>query len=218
MKFLADVFPVLLFFVAYKIQGIYVATGVAIGAALLQVGWQWIRHREVQTLHLVTLGLLIVFGGLTLLLHDKTFIMWKPSVINWLFALVFFGSLFVGDKPLIERMMGHSIDVPERIWRRLNHAWVLFFLVMGGLNLVVAWRFFTAEKALTLATGAHQIDLKRCEALFDGQSLDLCLHARAMEEDWVNFKLFGMMGLTFAFVILQAFYLARHMKESPNET
>ncbi|HIP53067.1 MAG TPA: septation protein A [Chromatiales bacterium] len=213
MKFLADFFPVLLFFVAYKLYGIFVATGIAILASLLQVGIQWLRSRRVQTMHLVTLGLLVVFGGLTILLQDKTFIMWKPSIVNWLFAAVFLGSLFIGDKSLIERMMGQSIEAPQPVWRRLNHAWTLFFLAMGGLNLLIAYRFFTAEQALSATTKMQDVDLGQCETLFDDTSLALCLHARAMEEDWVNFKLFGMMGLTFAFVILQAFYLARHMKE-----
>jgi intracellular septation protein len=217
MKFLADFFPILLFFIAYKLYGIYAATAVAIAASLLQVGWHWLRTRKVETMHLVTLGILVVFGGLTIALHDRAFIMWKPSVVNWLFAAVFLGSHFVGDKPLIERMMSHAIEVPAPIWRRLNQLWVLFFLAMGAANLFVANQFFTSESALLGASGLSEIDFEQCAALFSGDLLALCETARAQEETWVNFKLFGMMGLTFAFVIAQAFYLARHVRDEEAE-
>ena len=213
MKFLADFFPILLFFIAYKLYGIYAATAVAIAASLLQVGWHWLRTRKVETMHLVTLGILVVFGGLTIALHDRAFIMWKPSIVNWLFAAVFFGSQFVGDKPLIERMMSHAIEVPAPIWRNLNNLWVLFFLAMGALNLYVANNFFVAESTLLEITGLSDIDFEQCATLFRGETLALCRHARSLEETWVNFKLFGMMGLTIAFVIAQAFYLARHVRD-----
>ena len=213
MKFLADFFPILLFFIAYKLYGIYAATAVAIAASLLQVGWHWLRTRKVETMHLVTLGILVVFGGLTIALQDRVFIMWKPSVVNWLFAAVFFGSQFIGEKPLIERMMSHAIEVPSPIWQRLNHLWVLFFFAMGGANLYVANQFFVSESALLGASGLSEIDLERCSSLFSGELLALCETARAQEETWVNFKLFGMMGLTIAFVFMQAFYLSRYMEE-----
>ena len=215
MKFLADFFPVLLFFITYKLYGIYAATAVAIAASFVQVSWHWLQHKKVETMHLVTLGILVVFGGLTLLLEDKTFIMWKPSVINWLFAAIFFGSAFVGDKTITERMMGSRIALPDAIWSRLNHMWVLFFLLMGALNLYVANGFFIAEAALTEATGISEIDLTLCAEKFSGPSLVLCNTAQSTEELWVNFKLFGMMGLTFIFVIAQGFYLARHIQEEP---
>lgn len=216
MKFLADFFPVLLFFIAYKFYGIYVATAVAISASIIQVGFQWFKHRKLQTMHLVTLGLLVFFGGLTLLLQDRAFIMWKPSIVNWLFATVFIGSQFIGEKCLVERMMSQSIDVPKAIWIRVNIAWAIFFTAMGGLNLYVASRFFKVESALEAATGQENIDFDQCSTLFQSAQLDLCLNAQALESSWVNFKLFGMMGLTFAFILLQAFYLARFMHE-PDE-
>ena len=217
MKFLADFFPILLFFIAYKLYGIYAATAVAIAASLLQVGWHWLRTRKVETMHLVTLGILVVFGGLTIALQDRAFIMWKPSVVNWLFAAVFFGSQFVGEKPLIERMMSHAIEVPPPIWRRLNYLWVLFFLAMGAANLYVANQFFVSEGVLLGASGLSEIDFEQCSTLFSGELLTLCQTARAQEETWVNFKLFGMMGLTFAFVIAQAFVLARFIKTDESE-
>ena len=215
MKFLADFFPILLFFVAYKLYGIYAATAVAIAASFIQVGWHWLQHKAVQNMHLVTLAMLIFFGGLTLIFQDKSFIMWKPSVINWLFALLFFASQFIGKKTLIERMMGSHITLPSPIWLRLNNIWVLFFVVLGSLNLYVANFFFIAESALREATGLLEIDLSLCIEQFTDQTLALCNAAHASEESWVNFKLFGMMGLTFLFVIAQGLYLSRHMQEEP---
>ncbi len=173
MKFLFDLFPILLFFVAYKMYDIYVATAVAIGAAFVQTALFWLKHRKFEKMHVITLGILIVFGGLTLILRDPVFIKWKPTVVNWLFGASFLGSQFIGERPLVERMMGHAITVPGPVWRRLNWAWVLFFIAMGLINIYVAYNY--------------------------------------SEETWVNFKLFGMMGLTLVFVFAQAFYLGRYM-------
>ncbi|GAB6042298.1 septation protein A [Endothiovibrio diazotrophicus] len=174
MKFLFDFFPILLFFVAYKMGGIFVATGVAIVASFVQVGFFWLRHRRFETMHLVSLGLIGVLGGLTLVFQDKTFIQWKPTLLNWVFAAVFLGSQFIGKKPLVERMMSHTVNAERSVWLRLNVSWVLFFIAMGAANLYVAFHYD--------------------------------------EETWVNFKLFGMMGLTFLFVIAQAFFLAKHVE------
>lgn len=218
MKIFADFFPILLFFIAYKLYDIYVATAVAILASFVQVGFYWYRHRKVETMHLATLAILIVFGGLTILLQDRTFIMWKPSVVNWLFAAVFLGSQWIGNKPLIERLMAHAIDVPALVWRRLNLVWGLFFLLMGLINLYIANGFFIAEAALIAATGREDIDLTQCEQLFADTTLVLCQAAQAQEAFWVNFKLFGMLGLTIAFVIAQAFYLARHVRDDTATT
>jgi intracellular septation protein len=219
MKLLADFFPVLLFFVAYKLWGIYVATGVAIAASLAQVLWNRFRHGRTETMHLVTLGLLVVFGGMTIALHDPIFVMWKPTIVNWLFAVAFLGSALVTGKPLIERMMSHAIDVPDPIWSRLNLLWVLFFLFSGLANLYVVYvysGFFDAQQALIAATGQSAVDLAKCAEDFTGNLLAQCQDAQAREETWVNFKLFGMMGLTILFVIVQAFYLSRHIKH-PDE-
>lgn len=214
MKLLVDFFPVLLFFLAYKVYDIYVATAVAIAASALQVGWFRLKYRRTETMHLVTLGLLVVFGGLTILLQDRAFIMWKPSIVNWLFAAVFLGSHFIGKRPLIERMMGHAVRLPSRIWRRLNLMWSGFFIAVGLANLYVAGQFFTAEQALIAASGQTAIDLAACGEVFSQELLDLCLTARSREEAWVDFKLFGIMGLTIAFVIAQGFYLARHIPDT----
>ncbi len=180
MKFLYDFFPILLFFIAYKLGDIYTATAVAIAAAAVQTLVFWIRHRRFEKMHLITFGLLLFFGGLTLLLRDPVFIKWKPSVVNWLFAAVFLGSHWIGEKPIVERMMSHAIQAPYAVWLRLSWMWITFFVSIGLLNLYVAYSY--------------------------------------SEETWVNFKLFGMLGITFAFVIGQGLYLGRYMiEEKPGE-
>ncbi|HEX3636939.1 MAG TPA: septation protein A, partial [Paraburkholderia sp.] len=123
MKFLFDLFPILLFFVAFKIWGIYTATAVAIVATLVQIAWVAFRHRKVDPMLWVSLGVVVVFGGATLVLHNDTFIKWKPTALYWLFA----GALIVSQagfgKNLIEAMMGKQIVLPHRIWGQLNLAW-----------------------------------------------------------------------------------------------
>ncbi|NCC27928.1 MAG: septation protein IspZ [Gammaproteobacteria bacterium] len=218
MKLFVDFFPILLFFAAYKLEGIYVATGVAILASAILVGWSWMRRRHVETMPLVTLGLLVLFGGLTIALRDPIFVMWKPTIVNWLFGAVFLGSQFIGKRTLIERMMGKAIELPSVVWTRLNMMWIGFFIVTGLVNLFVVYigsGFFGAQQALILASGLQEIDLSACTDHFGGDLLSLCNDAQAREDIWVNFKLFGMMGMTLVFVIAQAFYLSRHMKDEP---
>jgi intracellular septation protein len=130
-------------------------------------------------MYLITFALLLVLGGATLLLHDERFIKWKPTLVNWAFALAFFGSTLVGSKCLIERMMGSQLALPQPIWRRLNHAWTLFFLAVGGANLYVAYHFET--------------------------------------KTWVNFKLFGVLGLTLLFALAQGWYLMRHVQPAESD-
>lgn len=179
MKFLFDLFPVILFFVAFKFAGIYAATAVAMGATVAQIAWVWFRHRKVEPMLWVSFGVIAVFGSATLLLQDETFIKWKPTVLYWLFA----GSLSIAQlafrKNLIRAMMGKQLQLPEPAWTRLLWSWVAFFTVMGVANLYVAFNYST--------------------------------------DQWVNFKLFGGMGLMFAFVIAQALFLARYMGEEPPE-
>jgi intracellular septation protein len=205
MKQLFDFFPILLFFIIYKFyldlpdefilsvnswfpfmeiqpgeakHAIYLATLTAIVATALQVAFTALIKKRVEKMHIITLILLAVFGGATLLLKDPVFIKWKPTAINWLFAIVFLGSQFIGERPLVQRMMSHALEIDDSaVWKRLNIAWVTFFIFSGIANLIVAFNF--------------------------------------SEEIWVDFKLFGLMGLTLLFVIGQAFYLARFI---PNET
>jgi intracellular septation protein len=187
MKFLYDLFPLLLFFAAFKLYDIYIATAVAIVASFLQVGLFWAKHRRFETMHVVTLGVIAIFGGMTLLLHDDTFIKWKPTLVYWILSALVLASQWFGKKTVIERMMSSQIALPETIWKRLNLSWGLFFAVLGAINLYVAFYY----------------------------ALDL--DAATRQEIWVNFKVFGLLGITLVFVVVQAFFMARHMQTKPEE-
>lgn len=175
MKLLFDFFPVILFFIAFKLYGIYVATAVAIVASVLQVAYVYIKNRRIEKMHLVTLGLIVILGGATLIFHDETFIKWKPSIVNWGFALVFFGSHFIGEKPIIRRIMDQAIHLPDVVWSRLSIMWIVFFIFSGVANIYVAYQYDT--------------------------------------DTWVNFKLFGLMGLTLAFILVQGLYISRYIQD-----
>jgi len=140
MKFLYDLFPLLLFFAAYSIYDIFVATAVAMVAACAQVAYYWYKHHRFETMHLITLVTILVFGGLTLVLHDNTFIKWKPSIVYWALAALIVGSCFT-EKTLLQRMLGPEIPLSPHAWRRLNLVWAAFFTVLGFLNLYVAFYF-----------------------------------------------------------------------------
>jgi|SRR3954464_16089117 intracellular septation protein len=140
MKFLFDLLPVAFFFVAIQIWDIFVATAVAIVASVLQVGWLLLRKKKVEPMLWASLAIIVVFGGLTLYLRDKTFIMWKPTVLYWLFGAVLAGSAFLG-RNLIRSLLSDQMRLPDSIWRKLNWAWVGFFAVMGAVNLYVAFNF-----------------------------------------------------------------------------
>lgn len=171
MQFLVDLLPVIAFFVAYKLAGIYVATAVLIVGVLLQTGVSWVRHRKVSGMLLASAVLVLIFGGLTLLIRDPVFIKWKPTIVNWLFAAAFLASQYVGGSTIVQRMLGENVTLDAASWKRLNLMWVGFFLVAGALNIFVAYRFDEAT--------------------------------------WVNFKLFGLMGLTLAFALAQGVWIAR---------
>lgn len=175
MKILFDFLPIVVFFVVYKITGnIILATAILIPASILQVGYNWFRHKTVEKMHLVSLALVILLGGATVLFKNSEFIKWKPTIVNWLFALAFLGSQFIGDKNIIQRIMGDKIDLPFKVWRTLNLAWVGFFILSGAVNIYVAFSF--------------------------------------SEDIWVDFKLFGLLGMTVVFIILQGIYLSSHMQ------
>ncbi len=143
MKILFDFFPILLFFICYKFYGIYTATAVAMAASVAQVLFHRIKHQRYEKLHLISLGLILVLGGATLFFHNPWFIKWKPTGIYWLSAVVFLGSSFVGKKTLIQKMMEGNVNLPPKIWLRLNYAWITFFILMGALNLYVAYHYNT---------------------------------------------------------------------------
>ena len=181
MKILFDLFPVILFFVAYKVthENIYIATGVTIAASIAQILWLKLRKKHIDGTLWFSAGLVTVMGGATLLFHNKSFIMWKPSILYWGFAVALLAGRYLWQKNLIQTMMGQQITLPAQIWERLNMAWSVFFLVMGAANLYVAMHF--------------------------------------TESVWVNFKLFGTLGLTILFIILQGFYLGKYIQEPENQ-
>ena len=174
MKLLIDFFPIILFFVAFKFAGIYVATGVAIAATIGQIGW--LRHRtgKVEPMQWVSLGVIVLFGGATIALQNETFIKWKPTVLYWLMAGALMAGQLIFHKNLLKSLMGSQLELPEAAWRVTNWSWITFFGIMGVLNLWVAYHFDT--------------------------------------DTWVNFKLFGGLGLMVVFVVGQALYLGRYMK------
>jgi intracellular septation protein len=143
MKLLFDFFPIIVFFACYKLYGIYHATAVAMVAAVLQVVFYRLKHQRYEKMHLISLALIVVLGSATLFFQNPWFIKWKPTGIYWLSAILFLGSSFIGKKTLIQKMMEGNIELPAKVWGRLNYAWCLFFLVMGSVNLYVAYTFDT---------------------------------------------------------------------------
>ena len=174
MKLLLDFFPILLFFGAFKAWGIFVATSVAIVATLVQLGWMRYRTGRTEPMQWLSLGVIVVFGGATLVAQDETFIKWKPTVLYWAMG----GALAIGQvffrRNWLQSLMKSQMALPDHAWRVMLWSWCGFFAVMGLLNIWVAYRFDT--------------------------------------DTWVNFKLFGGMGLMLVFVLLQAVYLGRFMQ------
>ena len=143
MKFLFDLLPVIAFFVAFKYWGIFTATSVAIVTTVLEVAYLKIRGRKVDTMLWVSLGIIVVLGGATLLLHDETFIKWKPTVLYWLFALVLSGAMLGWKRNLIRSLLGQQVRLPDHAWNTLLWSWAGFFAAMGGINLFVAFHYST---------------------------------------------------------------------------
>ena len=173
MQLFFDFLPVLAFFIAYKIAGIYVATAILMAAMLLLCAVTWLRTRKISGMMLTGTVIALAAGTLTLLLHDAAFIKWKLTLIEGVFALAFLIAPYVSDKTLVERIMGEAIKLQPAHWRTLNWMWIIFFAAIALLNVYVLRNFSEAA--------------------------------------WVNFKLFGTMGLTLVFVVLQAIWLANKM-------
>lgn len=177
MQIFVDFLPVIAFVVAYWLTDIKTAIVVIMAAMAAQVAITYAVKRTVNKMLLASAGLVIVLGGISLLLNNDLVFKWKPTVFNWVLAIVFLGSRFIGDRPVVQRLMQSvakdEIVLAARDWQRLNLMWVAFFVASGVANLVVAYRF--------------------------------------SENIWVNFKLFGLLGMTLVFVFLQALWLSRRM-------
>jgi len=188
VKQFIDFIPLLLFFIVFKLDprtvefagqsielgGIFSATGVLIASSVVVYGTLFAVQKRLEKGQWLTLAACLLFGSMTLAFHSETFLKWKAPVVNWLFALGFAGSHWIGDKLLIQRMMGHAISLPTPVWRNLNLAWIAFFLIAGSANLFVAFTF---------------------------QSI------------WVDFKVFGSLGMTLLFLVGQGIYLSRHLHD-----
>ena len=205
MKLLFDFFPIILFFISYHqaeflikntfigqlidpakadfIAATIVATGIAIVASFVQVTFNWIKTRKFEKMHLFSLALITILGSITIAFGNPAFVQWKPTVLNWLFAGVFLSSMYIGKESIVRRMMGGQIELPDAVWSRLNLSWVVFFIISGVANLYVAFYY-----------GLDYDDKTRMD-------------------NWVNFKLFGLMGITIGFVILQALYISKYITE-----
>jgi intracellular septation protein len=138
-KFLFDLFPLILFFVAYRFADIYVATAVAIAAAVLQILWIKLTRKPVETMHWVNFAVIVFFGGATLWLQNEAFIKWKPTVLYWLFGVVLLVSKYLLGKNLMQKLLGTKVSMPDLAWNKLNLSWAMFFMIAGGLNLFVAF-------------------------------------------------------------------------------
>ncbi|MBO1111940.1 septation protein A [Bordetella petrii] len=176
-KFLLDLFPLILFFIAYRFADIYTATAVAIAASVAQFIWLRATGKRIEATHWINLSVIVIFGGATLWLHSDVFIKWKPTVLYWLFGGALLGARVLFKRNLMRRLLGTQIELPDAAWDKLNLSWALFFLAAGAVNLYVA---------------------------FSGHFT---------ESQWVNFKVFGLMGLLLAFVIGQSLWLGRHMQQ-----
>jgi intracellular septation protein len=200
MKLLFDLFPVILFFAAFKYSEknpetaatwvatllgsalvdakqapILLATVVVIAATVAQIAWVHFRHGKVDKMLWISLGLVVVFGGLTLAFQNEAFIKWKPTILYWVFAVSMAFSALVLRKNPMKAMLGEQLNLPDAVWAKVNLSWIAFFVIMGVLNLVIAFNFPT--------------------------------------DTWVNFKLFGGMGLMLVFVLAQGMFLSKYMEE-----
>jgi len=187
MKQFFDFFPVLIFAIVYFVsKNMILATGVLIAASAAQIAGYWLFKRKVEKIHLGTFVVVAIMGGLTIALHDATFIKWKPTIVNWAFAVVFLGSQFFGQHNLVQKMVEGflkqaphlKLNAPDKLWLPLNISWVVFFFALGVVNLYVAFNF--------------------------------------EESTWVTFKFIGLTVLNMAFLIAQFAYLSRYISEVPD--
>ena len=171
MKFIVDLFPIIVFFGVYQQTDVYAATAALMLACTLQTFGYRVFSGGFDRNHVLALLLVLPFGTLTLVLRDPMFIKWNGTVELWLLAVGLLGSRYIGDKPLIERMMGGGLDLPPEIWRQLNWAWIAFFLFSGACNLYAAYSWEEAA--------------------------------------WMNFRMFGMTGMSIVFVVVQMVWIVR---------
>jgi len=217
LKFLIDFAPIVLFFVVYKNYGIYSAIYSMIAASALQILFTKISTGKYERSHLITFALLVIFGGITLAFNDPAFIMWKVSVLYIIFALVLIGSTFFGEKTLLQRMLGKEISVPRNTWKKVTWLWGLGFIVIAIVNAVYVNTALLAREIFLKAVNiSGQVELQEVNCSLSPFS-DACFIAQQTEDAWVNFKLFGTLGLTFLLLIITVFMIAKYIKPKNDE-
>lgn len=143
MSYFFELFPIILFFIAFKIKGIYFATAVGIIASIAQIAVAALRKKKIEPMMWISLAVMLIFGGSALLFRNELFIKWKPTVLYWIFALIILGTKFISKKNIMKLIMQSKITLPELAWNVLNISWGIFFLLLGGINLFVAYHFST---------------------------------------------------------------------------
>ena len=219
MKFLLDFGPIVLFFIVYKYYGLYAAIYAMIASTFVQIMYSRATTGKFVTSQVLTFALLVVFGGISIILRDPAFVMWKVSVLYVIFAAVLIGSNYIGSKTLLERMMGKELQLPRNIWVNLTWFWSTGFIIIAIINAFFVNTALSARN-LFLNSGSiidPKIDLKNFDCSLSPLE-SLCLIAQSSEESWVNFKLFGTLGLTLVLIIITVLMLSKHIKEKQTDS
>ncbi len=219
MKFLLDFGPIVLFFIVYKFYGLYAAIYAMIASTFVQIMYSRATTGKFVTSQVLTFALLVVFGGISIILRDPAFVMWKVSVLYVIFAAILIGSNYVGSKTLLERMMGKELQLPRNTWVNLTWFWSFGFILIAIINAFFVNTALSARNQFL--NGGVLVDPKIDLKNFDcSQSPleNLCLVAQSSEESWVNFKLFGTLGLTLVLIVITVLMLSKHIKEKQADT
>ena len=219
MKFLLDFGPIVLFFIVYKYYGLYAAIYAMIASTFVQIMYSRVTTGKFVTSQVLTFALLVVFGGISIVLRDPAFVMWKVSVLYVIFAAVLIGSNYIGSKTLLERMMGKELQLPRNTWVNLTWFWSLGFIIIAIINAFFVNTALSARN-LFLNSGSivdPKIDLKNFDCS-QSPLESLCLIAQSSEESWLNFKLFGTLGLTLVLIIITVLMLSKHIKEKQTDS
>ena len=213
MKFLFDFGPIILFFIVYKSYGLYAAIYTMIAATFVQLMYTRLTTGRFENSHIITFVLLLVFGGISIALRNPAFVMWKVSILYVIFALALIASNWIGKKTILERMLGKELILPRSTWERLNWIWGFGFV---GIALVNAYFVNVALSARKAFFDSVQIDTKIELSEVDCPETfleNLCSNAQQTEQAWVNFKLFGTLGLTLLLIVITVVILSKHIKE-----
>jgi len=217
LKFIIDFLPIILFFVVYKNYGIYPAIYSMIAATVVQILFTKISTGKYEKSQLITFALLVIFGGITLAFNDPAFIMWKVSVLYVIFAIVLMGSIYIGERTILQRILGKEISIPKNTWKNVTWLWGLGFLVIAGINAIYVNSALVARSNfISTANISGEIELQEFNCSISPFS-DACFIAQQTEDAWVNFKLFGTLGLTFLLLIITLLMISKYIKPKNNE-